>query len=62
MPVSVPAVHASILDPRTTVVAKADYYATAAQLVDRFVANFAQSAKHVDEGVRHAGPRVTEPV
>ena len=61
VPVSVPGVDASILDPRETWADKTDYDATAAQLVDRFVANFAQFAEHVDEGVRQAGPRVAEP-
>ena len=59
VPVSVPGVDSAILDPRETWADKAEYDATAAQLVDRFVDNFAQFADHVDEGVRQAAPRVS---
>ena len=61
VPVSVPGVDASILDPRETWADKAAYDATAAKLVDQFVENFAQFADHVDEGVRQAAPKVHEP-
>jgi phosphoenolpyruvate carboxykinase (ATP) len=61
VPVSVPGVDSQILDPRATWSDKADYDATAAALVDRFVENFAQFAEHVDEGVRQAAPRVAQP-
>ncbi len=60
VPVSVPGVDGAILDPRETWADKANYDATAADLVDKFVANFAQFADHVDEGVRRAAPKVAE--
>ena len=59
VPVSVSGVDSQILDPRATWVDKGAYDTTAAQLVDRFVDNFAQFADQVDEGVRQAAPRVT---
>jgi phosphoenolpyruvate carboxykinase (ATP) len=62
VPVAVNGVGATILDPRATWADKADYDATAANLVDRFNDNFAQFAGHVDEGVRAAAPRASEPV
>jgi phosphoenolpyruvate carboxykinase (ATP) len=58
VPVAVPGVDGSILDPRSTWADKADYDRTAAKLVDLFVENFAEFAEHVEEGVRQAGPRV----
>jgi phosphoenolpyruvate carboxykinase (ATP) len=57
VPVSVPGVDDSLLDPRNTWGDKADYDRTAAKLVDLFVANFAEFAAHVDEGVRQSGPK-----
>jgi phosphoenolpyruvate carboxykinase (ATP) len=57
VPVAVPGVDSKLLDPRGTWSSPADYDAMAAKLVDLFVANFAQFADHVDEGVRSAGPR-----
>ena len=66
VPVSVPGVDTSILDPRSTWADKDEYDRTAAKLVDLFVANFAEFAEHVDEGVRQSGPqaaqRATAPV
>ena len=59
VPVAVPGVDGSILDPRSTWADKADYDRTAAKLVDLFVENFAEFAEHVEEGVRQAGPRVS---
>jgi phosphoenolpyruvate carboxykinase (ATP) len=56
VPVSVPGVDTSILDPRGTWADPAEYDATAAKLVDLFVENFAQFADQVDEGVRQAAP------
>jgi phosphoenolpyruvate carboxykinase (ATP) len=56
VPVAVPGVDASILDPRGTWSDTADYDRTAARLVDLFVENFAQFADQVDEGVRQSGP------
>lgn len=61
VPVSVPGVDDTILDPRETWPDKADYDATAAKLVDQFNENFAQFADGVDEGVRQSAPRVTQP-
>ena len=57
VPVSVPGVDTSILDPRGTWAKPAEYDAMAAKLVDLFVENFAQFADEVDEGVRQAAPR-----
>jgi phosphoenolpyruvate carboxykinase (ATP) len=59
VPVAVPGVDTSILDPRSTWTDKDDYDRTAAKLVDLFVANFAEFESHVDEGVRQSGPKVT---
>ncbi len=59
VPVAVPGVDSAILDPRAAWTNKAQYDATAASLVDRFVENFAQFLDHVDEGVRQAAPRVS---
>ncbi len=58
VPVAVPGVDNSILDPRSTWADKEEYDATAAKLVDLFVENFAEFAPHVEEGVRQAGPKV----
>jgi len=57
VPVSVPGVDGSILDPRSTWANQAEYDAAAAKLVDLFVQNFAEFAPHVDEGVRQSGPQ-----
>jgi phosphoenolpyruvate carboxykinase (ATP) len=57
VPVSVPGVDSSILDPRNTWSDPAEYDAMAAKLVDLFVENFAQFADQVDEGVRQAAPK-----
>ncbi len=56
VPVAVPGVDSSILDPRSTWADKAEYDATAAKLVQLFVDNFAQFEEHVDESVRKAAP------
>ena len=58
VPVSVPGVDASILDPRQTWADKDEYDATATKLVELFVENFAQFDAHVDAGVREAAPKV----
>ena len=60
VPVSVPGVDGSILDPRTTWADAEEYDRTAAKLVDLFVENFTQFADQVDEGVRQAAPKVTQ--
>ena len=52
-------VDSGILDPRSTWADKADYDRTAAKLVDLFIANFAEFADHVEEGVRQSGPKVS---
>jgi phosphoenolpyruvate carboxykinase (ATP) len=61
VPVAVPGVDTSILDPRSTWADKAEYDCTAAKLVDLFVGNFAEFAAHVDEGVRQSGPKAAQP-
>ena len=60
VPVAVPGVDSSILDPRGTWADPAEYDRTAAKLVDLFVQNFAEFAPHVDEGVRQSGPRAAQ--
>jgi phosphoenolpyruvate carboxykinase (ATP) len=60
VPVSVPGVDATILDPRSTWAEPKDYDKAASRLVDLFVENFAQFADQVDEGVRQAGPKVAQ--
>jgi phosphoenolpyruvate carboxykinase (ATP) len=61
VPVAVPGVDSSILDPRETWADKDGYDATAARLIDQFVENFAQFADHVDDGVRQSAPKVKQP-
>ncbi len=65
VPVAVGDIDPNMLDPRAAWADKGEYDATAAKLVDEFVANFAQFADHVDEGVRQAAPqsrsKATEP-
>ena len=58
VPVAVPGVDSSILDPRNTWTDKAEYDRTAAKLVDLFIENFEQFVDQVDEGVRQAAPKV----
>ncbi len=57
VPVAVPGVDKRLLDPRGTWSDPIAYDQMAAKLVDLFVANFAQFADAVDEGVRQAAPR-----
>ncbi|RKF21920.1 phosphoenolpyruvate carboxykinase [Altericroceibacterium spongiae] len=57
VPVSVPGVDDSILDPRATWADKDEYDATAQKLVQLFVDNFSEFEAHVDEGVRQAAPQ-----
>lgn len=57
VPVSVPGVDDSILDPRATWPDPAAYDAKARALVKMFVDNFAQFEAHVEQGVREAAPR-----
>ncbi|GGD77675.1 phosphoenolpyruvate carboxykinase [ATP] [Croceicoccus mobilis] len=56
VPVAVPGVESTILDPRATWADKDEYDATAHKLVQLFVDNFGQFENHVDEGVRQAAP------
>lgn len=56
VPVAVPGVDSTILDPRETWGDKSAYDATASKLVDLFVENFTEFTDHVDEGVRQAAP------
>ncbi len=61
VPVAVPGVDGAILDPRSTWADPSAYDAQAADLIDQFVANFAQFESHVDEGVRQAAPAARVP-
>jgi phosphoenolpyruvate carboxykinase (ATP) len=54
VPVAVPGVESTILDPRATWDDKAGYDETAAKLVRQFVENFAQFEDAVDASVREA--------
>ncbi len=58
VPVEVPRVDTALLDPRGAWADAAEYDKTAAELVAKFVANFAQFADHVDQSVRDAAPKV----
>src|SRR5512138_1808411 len=60
VPVAVPGVDTSILDPRSTWADPTEYDRMAAKLVDLFVENFAQFADQVDEGVRQAAPKAAQ--
>ncbi|MFA7595617.1 MAG: phosphoenolpyruvate carboxykinase [Novosphingobium sp.] len=57
VPVAVPGVDSSILDPRSTWADKEEFDRTAQKLVQLFVDNFAQFEAHVDESVRQAAPQ-----
>ncbi|WP_296677565.1 phosphoenolpyruvate carboxykinase [Novosphingobium sp.] len=56
VPVSVAGVDPGLLDPRSAWADPQAYDATAQDLVAKFIANFAQFADHVDQGVRNAAP------
>ena len=56
VPVSVPGVDASILDPRSTWADKAAYDRQAAKLVGMFIDNFGKFESHVDASVMGAAP------
>ncbi|UGY10110.1 phosphoenolpyruvate carboxykinase [Phyllobacterium pellucidum] len=58
VPVSVPGVDQSILDPRSTWADKAAYDAQAMKLVDMFVRNFGKFESHVDSDIRAAAPHM----
>jgi len=57
VPVSVPGVDSTLLDPRQTWSDKAAYDEKAKALVGMFIANFAQFADHVDAGVMESAPK-----
>ena len=54
VPVAVPGVDSTMLDPRATWADKDAYDDTAGKLVKQFVDNFAQFEDHVDASVRDA--------
>lgn len=56
VPVAVPGVDSTILDPRSTWDDKAAYDAQAAKLVGMFITNFEKFESHVDGEVRGAAP------
>ena len=58
VPVDVPGVDTSILDPRSTWADKAAYDAQAKKLVDMFVTNFEKFESHVDHEVKDAAPAI----
>ena len=57
VPVAVAGVDRKLLDPRQSWADPVAYDKTARALVEQFVANFAEFADHVDEGVRQAAPK-----
>ena len=61
VPLTCPDVPASFLDPRATWADPAAYDRQAAALAAMFAANFADYADGVEEGIRAAGPVVTDP-
>ncbi|MGF2226342.1 phosphoenolpyruvate carboxykinase [Brucella sp. NF 2653] len=58
VPVEVPGVESSILDPRSTWADKVAYDAQAKKLVDMFVSNFEKFESHVDHEVKDAAPAI----
>jgi len=60
VPVSVPGVDSSFLNPRETWADKAAYDAQAARLVGMFIDNFAKFADYVGEDVLNAAPRLAQ--
>ena len=60
VPVAVPGIDTSILDPRSTWADKAAYDAQAKRLVGMFIQNFGKFEDHVDATVRSAAPSVQE--
>ena len=60
VPVAVPGVEVSILDPRGTWADTAAYDRQAAKLVGMFIDNFAKFEEHVDHNVLNAAPRMNQ--
>ena len=60
VPVEVPGIDDSILDPRSTWADMAAYDRQARKLVGMFIDNFGKFESHVDHAVRGAAPRVQE--
>jgi phosphoenolpyruvate carboxykinase (ATP) len=60
VPVAVPGVDTSILDPRSTWTDKAAYDRQAARLVGMFIDNFEKFESHVDAAVQGAAPAVRQ--
>ena len=60
VPVQVPGVDGSILDPRSTWADKPAYDRQAKKLVGMFIDNFGKFESHVDASVRDAAPRTQE--
>ncbi|MDO9307404.1 MAG: phosphoenolpyruvate carboxykinase (ATP), partial [Mesorhizobium sp.] len=60
VPVEVPGIDGSILDPRSTWADMAAYDRQARKLVGMFIDNFGKFESHVDHAVRGAAPRVQE--
>ena len=56
VPIAVPGVDSTILDPRETWADKEAYDDQAAKLVKLFIDNFAPFEAHVDDGVKEAAP------
>ncbi|MFM5953344.1 MAG: phosphoenolpyruvate carboxykinase, partial [Novosphingobium sp.] len=57
VPVAVAGVDTALLDPRSAWADSAQYDATARELVNKFVQNFAQFVDHVDQGVLASAPK-----
>ncbi|WP_011582814.1 MULTISPECIES: phosphoenolpyruvate carboxykinase [Chelativorans] len=60
VPVAVPGVDGTILDPRSTWADKAAYDVQAERLVSMFVANFGKFENHVEADVMNASPQIRQ--
>ncbi len=56
VPIAVPSIDSTILNPRDTWADKDEYDATARKLVGLFIDNFAKFETHVDQSVKEAAP------